>query len=88
MSVELIITPKYAVDRPMTPKRYDTKNTAWQVIIEDALNTLHHASLGGHTSLSFNPLILPSGIVVWISDTFDNIFGIKKDFTKYLKKIS
>ena len=30
--------------------------------------------------------LLKSYSVVWISDTFDNVFGIEKDFTKYLKE--
>ena len=35
-----------------------------------------------------NPLMLKSSlrIVVWIFYTFDNIFGIENEFTKYLKK--
>ena len=33
-----------------------------------------------------NPLILPSEIVVWIYDTFDDNFEIENSFTKYLKE--
>ena len=29
---------------------------------------------------------VPQEIVVWIFDTFDNNFGIKDDFIKYLKE--
>ena len=32
------------------------------------------------------PTKFPPEIVVWISDTFDYTFGIKHNFTKYLKE--
>ena len=38
-------------------------------------NDLTHSHLKGHMK-----------IVVWMSGSFDNNFGIMKDFTKYLKE--